>query len=112
MVELGTRSVMRGGEALEFTTAEFDLLETLLRAAGQVVSREGISEKTFSRHLIPLDRSIDMHICQLRKKLGPPPKGSRVAERIKTVRAVGYMYCCSSEDPGPDLNASYGPSSI
>jgi spermidine synthase len=70
------------------TTVEFDVLRALLASAGQVVSREALSEAVLERKFDPFDRSIDMHISKLRRKLDPDD-GS---ERIKTVRGVGYIY--------------------
>lgn len=85
----GTRTVARAGEQIELTAVEFDLLEKLLRAAGQIVTREELSKEVLGRSSSPFDRSIDMHISNLRKKLGHQ-FGS--TERIKTVRGVGYIY--------------------
>ena len=84
-----SRSVKRAGEELPVTSVEFDLLSALLRDAGKVVKKEDLSENVLERRLSPYDRSLDMHISNLRKKLGPRPDGS---ERIKTVRSVGYIY--------------------
>ncbi|MDP1718385.1 MAG: helix-turn-helix domain-containing protein, partial [Burkholderiales bacterium] len=61
----------------------------LLREAGKVVSKSGLSERALDRKLTRYDRSLDMHISNLRKKLGPLPSGQ---ERITTVRGVGYQY--------------------
>jgi two-component system response regulator CpxR len=71
------------------TTVEFNLLEMLLRSAGNVVSRDDIALAVLGRELSPFDRSIDVHISKLRKKLGDLPNGR---ERIKTIRNTGYMY--------------------
>ena len=84
-----SRSVKRDGEELPVTSVEFDLLSALLREAGRVVKKEDLSENVLERRLSPYDRSLDMHISNLRKKLGPRHDGS---ERIKTVRSVGYIY--------------------
>jgi len=84
-----SRSVKRNGEELPVTSVEFDLLSALLRDAGRVVKKEDLSENVLERRLSPYDRSLDMHISNLRKKLGPRTDGS---ERIKTVRSVGYIY--------------------
>jgi DNA-binding response OmpR family regulator len=84
-----SRSVRRDGEELPVTSVEFDLLSALLRDAGKVVKKEDLSENVLERRLSPYDRSLDMHISNLRKKLGPRSDGS---ERIKTVRSVGYIY--------------------
>ena len=84
-----SRSVKRSGEELPVTSVEFDLLSALLREAGKVVKKEDLSENVLERRLSPYDRSLDMHISNLRRKLGPRGDGS---ERIKTVRSVGYIY--------------------
>ena len=60
----------------------------LARSAGAIVSREELSLSVNGRHSDPFDRSIDMHVCNLRKKLGP---GAAGAERIRSVRGVGYF---------------------
>ncbi|HVF30456.1 MAG TPA: response regulator transcription factor [Pyrinomonadaceae bacterium] len=84
-----SRSVKRSGEELPVTSVEFDLLSALLREAGRIVKKEDLSENVLERRLSPYDRSLDMHISNLRKKLGQRSDGS---ERIKTVRSVGYIY--------------------
>ena len=77
------------GSELNLTSVEFGLLHELLRDAGKVVKKEDLSEKVLERKLSPFDRSLDMHISNLRKKLGVRADGS---ERIKTIRSVGYIY--------------------
>ncbi|WP_224982426.1 response regulator transcription factor [Geomonas agri] len=89
-----TRTVLRAGEKIELTTVEFALLEVLLRLAGQVVSRDELVRQGMGRTLNAYDRSVDVHVGSLRRKLGPLPGGG---ERIKTVRNIGYHY--SVEDP-------------
>lgn len=83
------RRVRRGGEAVELTSTEFSVLAVLLHSAGRVVSKEALSEQALGRKLTRYDRSLDMHISNLRRKLGPLPDGE---ERIETVRGVGYLY--------------------
>jgi two-component system response regulator CpxR len=86
----GARTVRRGDRAIDLTTVEFDLLDTLLFAAGQVMPRDVLVKRVLGREFSPFDRSIDVHIANLRRKLGPlPPDGG---ERIKGVRGVGYLY--------------------
>jgi Response regulators consisting of a CheY-like receiver domain and a winged-helix DNA-binding domain len=70
---------------------EFALLHALLKRIGQVVNREELAMEALGRKLELFDRSIDVHISSLRKKLGRNVNG---IERIKTVRSVGYMYIC------------------
>lgn len=88
-----TRVVRRGGEVVELTSVEFSLLEVLLRSAGAVVSREELSGSALGRKLSAYDRSVDVHMSSLRRKLG-----HRVGEmeRIKNIRGVGYMYVRTS----------------
>ena len=74
------------GEApLELTSTEFNLLEVLMRHAGQVVSKETLSIEALDRKLAKFDRSIDVHISSIRHKLGDP-------SLIQTVRGLGYLF--------------------
>ena len=84
-----SRSAWLDGRELPLTSVEFDLLSALVREAGKVIKKEDLSETVLERKLSPFDRSLDMHISNLRKKLGPRGDGS---ERIKTIRSVGYIY--------------------
>ena len=77
------------GRELNLTSVEFELLLELLKEAGKIVKKEDLSEKVLERKLSPYDRSLDMHISNLRKKLGDRADGT---ERIKTIRSVGYIY--------------------
>jgi DNA-binding response OmpR family regulator len=85
----GSRSVLCGGRTVGLTSTEYSVLEVLLRDAGHVVSKTDLSERALGRKLTLYDRSLDMHVSSLRKKLGPLAGGE---ERIKTVRGVGYQY--------------------
>lgn len=85
----GTRNVMKNGTTIVVTAAEFALLYELLRRAGQVVTREDLAVRVLGRRLSLFDRSIDVHISSLRKKLGREREG---IERIKAIRGVGYLY--------------------
>ena len=84
-----SRSAKLEGSEVALTSVEFDLLVNLVRQAGKIVKKEDLSENVLDRSLSPYDRSLDMHISNLRKKLGHRADGS---ERIKTVRSVGYIY--------------------
>jgi two-component system response regulator CpxR len=88
-MDLGTRGVRSAGAEVELTGAEFAVLETLVRAAGTVVTRDDLSRRALGRRASAFDRSLDVHLSNLRRKLGPLPDGG---ERIKTVRGVGYLY--------------------
>jgi two-component system, OmpR family, response regulator CpxR len=87
-----TREVQSSGRRVELTTFEFDILEMLMRSAGRVLSRDALMENFYNRKATPFDRSIDMHISHLRKKLECGD------ERIKTIRGVGYQFCHSPSD--------------
>ena len=91
-IDPGTRDVTRNGTPVEVTTFEFDILETLMRAAGRVVSRDDLMEELYGRKATPFDRSVDMHISHLRKKLESDKP------LIKTVRGVGYQFVRSPEE--------------
>ena len=88
-VNVSGRAVHRGGELIDLTSSEFDVLAALITRAGRVVPREELSQAALARPLAPLDRSIDMHVSSLRRKLGTTVNG---VERIKTVRGTGYIY--------------------
>ena len=88
-VSISARSAKKDGEDLNLTAVEFDLLVALLKDAGKVINKEDLSETVLDRKLSPYDRSLDMHISNLRKKLGTREDDE---ERIKTIRSVGYIY--------------------
>jgi len=88
-VVASARTATVDGNDLNLTSVEFELLRELLRDAGRIVKKEDLSERVLERKLSPYDRSLDMHISNLRKKLGSRPDAS---ERIKTIRSVGYIY--------------------
>lgn len=96
-IDLGTRSVLCSGRQIELTAVEFNLLEHLLRNAGELVSREDLTLKVLGRRLTPYDRSIDGYVSKLRKKLGHEVSGN---ERIKAIRSVGYLYALTDGDEG------------
>ncbi len=85
----GARAVRRTGQPVDLTTVEFDLLAALMRSPGATVSREDLVRLVLRREFSPFDRSIDTHVCNLRRKLGPAADGG---ERIKGVRGAGYLY--------------------
>ena len=88
-VVASARTATCDGNDLNLTSVEFELLADLLREAGKIVKKEDLSERVLGRSLSPFDRSLDMHISNVRKKLGPRADGT---ERIKTIRSVGYIY--------------------
>jgi two-component system response regulator CpxR len=94
------RTVRCKGKRLELTSVEFNFLETLLKAAGHVVTREQLARDALGRPLAAFDRSVDVHLSNLRKKIGHKFAGN---ERIKTVRGAGYIYAhISGSERHPD----------
>ena len=88
-MQCAARRLNRSGQPVKLTSTEFSVLEVLLRSAGEVVGKELLSQQALGRPLARYDRSLDMHISNLRRKLGPAVDG---ADRIETVRGVGYLY--------------------
>jgi two-component system response regulator CpxR len=91
-IDPGTREVTVNGKKVELTTFEFDILDLLMRSAGKVISRDDLMEHLYNRKATPYDRSADMHVSHLRKKLE--------TERplIKTIRGAGYQFCRTAEE--------------
>jgi two-component system response regulator CpxR len=89
VLQRGSRRVLQDGAPVELTSTEYSVLAVLLEEIGRVVSKESLCERALGRKLTRYDRSLDMHISNLRKKLGPLPGGE---ERIQTIRGVGYLY--------------------
>jgi two-component system response regulator CpxR len=87
-----SRQVTVDGEPADLTTFEFDILEMLMRAAGRVLSRDDLMENLYNRQATSFDRSIDMHISHLRRKL------ETHREIIKTVRGAGYQFLREGSD--------------
>lgn len=85
------REAWLGGARLDLTAVEFNLMDALLREAGRVVTREHLTETVLGRKLGPFDRVIDVHVSNLRKKLGASE------DRIKSVRGSGYMLVVRTE---------------
>jgi len=83
-----TRTVLHRGKTVELTSVEFSLLQVLLREAGRVVTREALVDEVLGRKFSPFDRSIDMHVSKVRKKLGDSDTG----DHIKTIRGAGYIF--------------------
>ncbi|WP_236021619.1 response regulator transcription factor [Geomesophilobacter sediminis] len=95
VLDSGTRSARVAGAAVDITSLEFSILEVLLRMAGKVVSREDLMRQALGRSFSPFDRSVDVHVSNIRRKLGPLGDGG---ERIKSVRGVGYIYSHSAAE--------------
>jgi two-component system response regulator CpxR len=95
-LDSASRIATLGGETLQFTAIEFDLLCSLAKAAGRVKTRDQLLLEAADRNFEVFDRSIDVHISSIRKKIGDDPKAPRF---IATIRSVGYMM----RKPGSDL---------
>ena len=91
-----SRSVTCGGKPVILTGAEFDLLYTFLRSPGKIISREDLTQAALGRPMSPMDRSIDVHVSNLRRKLGTYDGNH---ERIKAIRGSGYIYLLPGEQP-------------
>jgi DNA-binding response OmpR family regulator len=87
-LDSGARSAFCNDVKLDLTSAEFDLLRALMEAPGRILTREYLSEIVLDRSFSPFDRSLDTHVCHLRRKLDDAAK---VGDRIKTIRSVGYQ---------------------
>jgi len=94
-LDTGLRSVQYKGVDLSLTDIEFALLEALMHAPGQVLTREHLVESVLGREFNPLDRSLDMHVSRLRRKLD---EVAAVGDRIKTIRSVGYQLALASNE--------------
>jgi two-component system response regulator CpxR len=86
----GTRQVFRDDSPVEVTSIEYEILEILVRSAGQVVSRDDLARYLYNRQANPLERALDVHVSHLRKKL------ERGRTLIRTVRGVGYLFATST----------------
>ena len=91
-IDPGSREAFANGIKVDLTTFEFDILELLMRSAGQVVSRDDLMEHLYNRKATPFDRSVDMHISHLRRKV------ETGAPIIKTIRGVGYQFCRTPDE--------------
>jgi two-component system response regulator CpxR len=88
-MDIGTRMVLCSGKKIILTSVEFNILEILLRNAGQPVSRKELVPAALGRPFFAYDRSIDVHVSKLRKKIGDKVS---VIERILTIHGSGYLY--------------------
>jgi two-component system, OmpR family, response regulator CpxR len=89
VVDCAKRLVIMAGEELELTNAEFNILEMLIKSPNQAFSKEELTEYALGRKYTAYDRSIDVHISNLRNKLGQDASGEYI---IKTVRGFGYLF--------------------
>ena len=88
-LNLANREAKIGDILLELTATEFMVLKALIEKAGELISRDELTQIALNRRLTLYDRAIDMHVSNVRKKIGTRPDGS---PRIKTVRGAGYFY--------------------
>ena len=95
-IDLAARRLTDGdGRDVALTAMEFDLLKAFLDHPNQVLSRDRLLNLTRDRDWEPFDRSIDIRITRLRRKIEPDPENPRV---IQTVRGAGYMYVPAASD--------------
>src|SRR6516162_1125562 len=94
-MSLGSRNVRCGGKPVDLTSVEFNVLELLLRNAGGVVTREQIAEVALGRPLNAFDRSVDVHVSRLRKKLGGFPG---TEDLIRPIRGIGYFFSVATPE--------------
>lgn len=91
-IDVQGRKVWRNEQLLDLTAVEFDILEFLVRSAGRVVSRDELMTMLYQRAATPFERTLDVHISHLRKKLGDSGQ-----DGIRTVRGAGYVFSYGSE---------------
>lgn len=89
------RQVLQSGKKLDLTDIEFGLLEALMRSAGKVVNRDELSENVLGRKFDPFDRSLDMHVSRLRRKLAQE-------DQVKTIRGIGYQLAVNRNYAGTE----------
>jgi len=94
-LDTGSRSARYKGSDLGLTDVEFALLEALMQAPGQVLTREHLVESVLGRSFNPFDRSLDMHVSRLRRKLEDT---AGIGDRIKTIRSVGYQLAVATTE--------------
>jgi two-component system response regulator CpxR len=88
-----SREVWLDDQPVELTSIEFDILDLLARSSGRIVSRDELTAALYQRESTPYERSLDVHMSHLRKKL---ERGDRPL--IRTVRGVGYLFSSGSDE--------------
>ena len=88
VLDSASRTVRQDNALIDLTDVEFTLLEVLMRSPGKVVEREALAEAVLGRKWNPFDRSLDMHVSRLRRKLATD---SNSDDRVKTIRGTGYQ---------------------
>ena len=94
VIDVPARDVRVAGEVVELTGIEFDILVTLARRPGRVVPRDTLLSQAGRDDVTVGDRTVDVHVSHLRRKLGDDPRAPRI---IKTVRGVGYVLAKDGE---------------
>ena len=87
-LDTGSRTVVCGTASVDLTNVEFELLAALMESPGQILTREHLTEQVLDRPFNPFDRSLDMHVSRLRRKL---EEAASLGEQIKTIRSMGYQ---------------------
>ncbi len=88
-VDVGARTAKVDGELIDLTGLELDILVALMRRAGRVVPREALLSEAGREDIVVSERTVDVHISHVRKKLGDDPRSPKL---IRTVRGVGYVF--------------------
>jgi DNA-binding response OmpR family regulator len=101
-LDTGARNATCKGAELDLTGVEFDLLQALMEAPGRILTREYLSEIVLTRKFTPFDRSLDTHVCRLRRKLDD---AANLGALIKTIRSVGYQlaFSAAGSTPSPSV---------
>lgn len=102
-LDTGARNANCDGAQLDLTDVEFDLLRALMESPGRILTREYLSEIVLNRKFTPFDRSLDTHVCRLRRKLD---EAAKHGDRIRTIRSVGYQLVVGTEATGGQLRAA------
>ncbi len=87
-LDAAARTVLQNGKKIELTDVEFGLLEAMMRSPGKVIPREELAENVLGRKFHPFDRSLDMHVSRMRKKLS---ESDASEDLVKTIRGIGYQ---------------------
>jgi len=95
-IEMNSRTVRLDRKAVNLTPIEYDLLVFLARAAGRVLTRDQLLDAIAGRDYDVFDRSVDVHISSLRRKLGEAPRNPKF---ISTIRSAGYMFNVPEDPP-------------
>lgn len=102
ILDMAQRSVTFRGKPVALTTVEFEILKMLLESAGRVVSRDALVRSVLGRESHPFDRSLDMHISRLRKKL----EAAGCDDCIKTLRSIGYQFAMLSSNEMAEIRSN------